>query len=170
MRTMLDVASRACAIVSGSRWALWADVPPHMIDRRERRHRRACLRDVAFPARSRRNKCLDLEPPAARPVSDCLLAVHVRVEHPVVLPERVLVGDPVTLHPDVRLVLPLSQARGPIDRRAAADAPRRLRLSGLRTAPIEVGIAPTEVVRVRVQPVAMTDADGAAVGRAATNE
>src|SRR2546428_7888939 len=27
MRTMLDVASRACAIVSGSRCALWADIP-----------------------------------------------------------------------------------------------------------------------------------------------
>ena len=85
-------------------------------------------------------------------------------------PEMVLIGDAVTAHPDVRLVLALREARGPIDRRPAAEAAERDRLADFTTVPIEIGVAPAIDVGVRIQPVAVANADKAAALGAATDE
>jgi hypothetical protein len=41
-----------------------------------------------------------------------LLAVHIDIKHPIMHPEVVLVSDAVTSHPNIRLVLPLSDRVG----------------------------------------------------------
>jgi len=50
----------------------------------------------------------------ALPVIECLLAIHVDVQHPVIYPERVLVGDADASHPGMWLAFAFRQAGRPV--------------------------------------------------------
>jgi hypothetical protein len=66
--------------------------------------------------------------------------------------------------------LALREARGPIDRRPAAEAAERHRLADFTTVPIEIRVAPAIGVGVWIQPVSVAYADRIAALGAATDE
>src|SRR5690606_16250689 len=85
---------------------------------------------------------------------------------PVVFAESIFARNAETTGPHVRLVFSRRETRGPVDRRAAAEAAGRLALTALVRLPVEIGIAPAILTGAWVPPIAMPNANRFTAARA----